>query len=118
MIVFGHGSFTFENRNGDSLLIILISGKSLSFFGGNERSFGDDFGHNTANSLNTEGQRGSVNNNQRFSFFRSVTTNDTTLDGSSESNGFIRVDTSVGLFTIEEFFNQRSDFGDTGGTTN
>lgn len=53
VIIFGHWSLTFVNWNSDSCLIILIGGESLGFFSRDERSFRDNFCHNTSNSFNT-----------------------------------------------------------------
>jgi len=36
MVILGHGSFSFKNLNGDGSLLILIGGKDLGFFGGDE----------------------------------------------------------------------------------
>jgi hypothetical protein len=114
VIIFNHGSFSFENRNGNGRLVILISGKSLRFFGGDEGSFIDNFGHDSSNGFNSESKRGSINNNQRFSFFRSISTDNSSLDGSSVSNSFIRVNSGIGFFSIEEIFDELSNFRDSG----
>jgi len=53
VIVFGHGSFSFEDLDGNNGLFILISGENLGFFGRDERSSGDDVTHNSSNSFNT-----------------------------------------------------------------
>jgi len=63
MIIFNHGSFSFENTDGNSLLLILIGGEGLRFFGRNKRSFGDDFGHNSSDGFNSEGKGSSINDN-------------------------------------------------------
>lgn len=39
------------------------------------------------------------------------------MDGGTISDSFIGIDTSVGFFSIEEIFNELSDFGNTGGTS-
>lgn len=53
MVVFSHGSFSFENLDGNSGLVVLISGEDLRFFSGDERTSGDDVRHNTSDSFNT-----------------------------------------------------------------
>lgn len=63
MIIFDHRSFSFEDRDGNGSLVILISGESLRFFGGDERSFSDNFSHNSSDGFNSESKRGGINNN-------------------------------------------------------
>jgi hypothetical protein len=53
MVIFGHWSFSFEDLDQDSGLIISISGESLSFFSGNGGISWDQSGHNTTSGLNT-----------------------------------------------------------------
>lgn len=53
MIVFGHGSFSFEDLDGNNGLFILVGGENLGFFGGDEGSSGDDVTHNSSNGFNT-----------------------------------------------------------------
>jgi hypothetical protein len=114
VVIFDHGSFSFENGNGNGLLLILISGESLGFFSGDERSFGNNFSHNSSDGFNSESKGGGIDNDKGFSFFRSISTDDSSLDGSSVSNGFIGVDSGVRFFTVEEIFNELSNFGNSG----
>lgn len=53
MIVFSHRSFSFEDLDGYSGLFVLVSGEYLRFFGGDERSSGDDVGHNSSYGFDT-----------------------------------------------------------------
>ncbi len=101
MVVFSQGSFSFEDLNGDCLLVVLIGCENLRFFSWNVRSFWDDLAHNSTDSFNTEGKRGGINDDQIFGCFLSA--DDSTLDGSTIADSLIRVDTCVGLFTIEVF---------------
>lgn len=50
-------------------------------------------------------------------FFGSVVAQDSGLDGSSVSDGFIRVDGTVGFFAVEEVLQELDNFGDTGGSS-
>jgi len=113
MVILGQRSFSFEHLNGDSLLIVLISGEHLRLFGGNVRSLRDDFAHDSTDSFNTQRKRSGINNDN-VSSLAVFTANDPSLDGSAVADGFIRVDTSVGLFSIEEFLHELSDFRDSG----
>lgn len=116
MVIFGHGSFTFENLNGNSFLIILISSEDLRFLGRINWRSGDNVTHDTSDSFYSEREGGSIDQDQ-WVFNSIFTTNDTTLNGSTESDSLIGVDTSVKFFS-EEFFNELSDFRNTGRTTN
>lgn len=53
MIVFSHGSFSFEDLDGNSGLVVLVSGEDLRFFGGDERTSGDNVRHDTSYGFNT-----------------------------------------------------------------
>lgn len=102
--------------NGDGLLIILICGEYLGFFSRNVRSFRNDLAHDSTNSFYTEGKRSGINNDD-ISVFTILSANDTALNSCTVADSLIRVDTSVGLFAIEEFLNQSSDFRDSSGST-
>lgn len=115
MVILGHGSFTFEDLNGNLFLIVLISGENLGFLGGENASSADNVAHDTSDSLDTKRKRSSVNKNQIIAE-RIFTADDTTLDGSTESDGFIGINTSV-QFLAEEILNEFSDLGNSCGTT-
>lgn len=117
MVIFSHRSFTFENLNGDSLLIILIGSKNLAFFSRNKASSWNNDTHDTSDGFNTQRQRSGINNDQSFSLLRFFTTNNTSLNGCSISDGFIRIYTSIRFFTVEEIFNNLSDFRNSSGTS-
>lgn len=94
----------------------MIGGKGLLLLGGDERTLRNNFRHHTTNSFNTQSEGSGVDDNQRFGFFRSITTYNTSLDSSAEGYGFIGVDTGIGFFVVEEFLDQLTDFRNTGGT--
>mmetsp|Transcript_20089 Transcript_20089/g.17214 ORF Transcript_20089/g.17214 Transcript_20089/m.17214 type:complete len:181 (-) Transcript_20089:931-1473(-) len=119
MVVLSHRSFTFENLNGDSFLVVLISGEGLALLSWDNSGSGDNLSHDSTNSFNTKGQRSSVNKENLLASLSFIgTTKDTTLNSSTIGDGFIGVNTSVWLFTVEEVLDQFLDLGDTGGTTN
>jgi hypothetical protein len=60
VVVFGHWSFSFEDLDGDSLLVIGVGGKDLRFLGRDFVVSWDDFSHNSSDSLDTKGQRNNV----------------------------------------------------------
>lgn len=61
MVIFGHGTFTFEDLDGDGLLVILIGGEDLGLFGGDEGTTGNDGGHDTSHSFDTQTQGSGIN---------------------------------------------------------
>jgi hypothetical protein len=67
MIIFNQGSFSFIDGDGDGLLLILVSGESLTFFGWDERSFWNNFGHNSSDSFDSQSKWGGIDNNDIFS---------------------------------------------------
>lgn len=103
MIILGHGSFTFKDLNGDSFLVILIGSEDLRLLGGEDGTSFNNLAHDTSDSLNTKREGSSVNHDNVLGE-RFFTTNDTTLDSSTEGNSLIGVNTSV-EFLSEEFLN-------------
>lgn len=55
MVILNKSAFSFENSNGNSGLLVLVSGEGLGFLGGDDGSSVDDLGHDTSNGLNTKG---------------------------------------------------------------
>ena len=74
--------------------------------------------HDTSNGFYSESKRGNIDEKQIFSFLRCLTTENTTLNCSTISNSFIRVDTSIWFFAIEEILNKLLYFWNTGRTSN
>jgi len=77
VVVLGHWSFTFEDLkkleldfecrknylDSDSLLVIGSGGEDLLFLGWNDRVSGNDLGHDTTDSLDTESQWANIKEN-------------------------------------------------------
>lgn len=117
MVILGHGSFTFEDLNEDTGLVISISGEGLGLLGGDGGVSGDEDSHDLTSSFDTHGKGGNVEKEDVLDVFGSRTSQDSSLDGSTVSDGFIGVDGSVGFLTVEEFLDKLDDLGDTGRTT-
>jgi len=92
----------------------LIGGKGLGFFGRNSGLFGDNSSHDTTDSLNTKTQRSRIDKDH-VSF--GLTTENTTLDGSTISDSLIWVNTGIWEFSVEEIFDHLLDLWDSSGTT-
>lgn len=60
VIIFGHLSFSFEDLDEDTGLVIGISGEDLRFFGGDGGVSGDQVGHDSSGGFNSEGKRGDI----------------------------------------------------------
>merc|ERR1719452_173385 len=110
VVVLGHGSFTLEHLDGDSVLVVGSSGEDLALFGGDNSVPGDKLGHHASNSLDSKGERVDIEKDKISSIL--FTGEHSGLDSSSISNSFIGVNSLAWLFSIEELFNQRLDLWD------
>jgi len=117
VVVLDKGTLTFEDGNGDSSLLVLVSSESLGLLGGNDGTTFDNLRHNTTNGLNSEGKGSDINEEDILSLIVSLASENTSLDGSTISDSLIGVNTTVGFFSIEEVLHELLNLGDTGGTT-
>mmetsp|Transcript_19838 Transcript_19838/g.14272 ORF Transcript_19838/g.14272 Transcript_19838/m.14272 type:complete len:247 (-) Transcript_19838:1248-1988(-) len=104
VVILDKSTLTFVNGNGDSSLLVLVSSENLRFLGWDDGTSRDDLAHHTANSLNTKGKGGNINDKEIL-ISRVISSKDTTLDGGTIGNGFIRVNTSVRFLAIKKVFN-------------
>lgn len=102
MVILDQSSFPLVHSDGDGGLLVLIGGEGLALLGWDERPFGDDFSHDSSDSLDSEGQWGGVDNDDVFGGFRSISTDDSSLNCCSESHSLIRVDSGIWFFSVEE----------------
>jgi len=109
MVVFSQRPLSFKDLDGDSFLVVLISSEDLRFLSRDVWSFRDNLAHNTTDGFNTKWKRSSINNDE-ISSSTVLSTDNTTLNSSTIADSLIRVDTSVGLFSIEELLNKLSNF--------
>jgi len=110
VVILGHRSFSLQDLNCDSLLVILIGSKDLAFLGWDKRSTGNNCTHNSSDCFYSQAEGSGINDNQSFSFLAFFSTDNTSLNCCSVCNSFIRVDTSVWFFSIEKVFNELSYF--------
>mmetsp|Transcript_33377 Transcript_33377/g.45689 ORF Transcript_33377/g.45689 Transcript_33377/m.45689 type:complete len:468 (-) Transcript_33377:106-1509(-) len=115
MVVLGHGAFSFENLDSHTVLVVLVSGKDLRFLGGDKGSTVNQRGHDSANSLNTQSQRGDIKKDNFLSGL--ILGKNTSLDSGTISDSFIGVNTTVRFLSVEEIFQELLDLGDTSGSS-
>jgi NAD-specific glutamate dehydrogenase len=134
IVILGQRTFTLENLDQDSGLVVSSSGEAIcrcqSNVRRNEREkiihltlpCGDDgvtrnqLGEDTTSSLDTEAKRANINENNFSSSFGAR--EDSTLNSGTVSDGLIRVDSLGRFLATEEFLEELLNFGDTGRSSN
>ena len=114
VVVLGQGTFTLEDLNQDGRLVVGSGGEDLALAGGDDGVTRDQFGHDTTSGLDTESEGVDVDKDYVTQTF--VASEDTTLNGSTIGNSFIRVDT-LGGFLSEVLLEELLNLGDASGTT-
>jgi hypothetical protein len=74
MVVFGHGSLSFEDLDGDSVLVVCGSGKDLRLLGWDDGVAGDQLGHDASDGLNAHGQWVDIQKNNLTGVLRNMHT--------------------------------------------
>lgn len=113
LVVLGELALTLENSDADLGLVVSGGGESLGLLGGDSSVAVNKAGENATHGFNTEGKGSNIEQKNVLD----VTSQDGALDSSTDSDGLIGVDTTVGLLA-EEILNEGTNLGDTGGTTN
>lgn len=116
MVILGHGAFTFEDLDGDCVLVISSSGENLGFLGGNNGVARNQFGHDSTDGFDTHGQWVDIQKNDLTSVFFAA--QNSGLDSSTVSDSLIRIDTSARLLAVEVLLDQLLNFGNTSRSTN
>lgn len=104
VVILGHGSFSLVDGELDMGLVVVTGSEDLRPLGGDDSSLMDNLRVDSTFHLKTERKGGGIDDNQFL--LTLLSTDDSSLDGSTIGDGFIRVDTSVGLLSIEEVLNQ------------
>jgi hypothetical protein len=118
VVILGASTFTFEDLNQDTGLVIGVGGEDLGLLGGDSGVTLDKSSHDTTSGLNTERERSNIEKKEILGLLGGITSQDSSLDGSTVGDSLIGVDGLVGLLTVEEVRDHLLDLGDTGGTTN
>merc|ERR1719391_1470152 len=118
MVVLGHGSLTLVDLDGDGGLVVAVGGEGLGLLGWNGGVPLDQAGHDSTSCLNTKRQWSNIEKQKVRDGLTGVSCEDGSLDSSSISNSFIRVDGLVQLLAVEEVLEQLLDLRDSGRSSN
>merc|ERR550534_1371800 len=118
VVVLGHGSFTFEDLDEDTGLVVGVGGEGLGLLGGDGGVSFDQGGHDATSGLDTERKRGDIEEKEILDFLRFVAAKDGGLDGGAVGNGLIGVDGLVEFLAVEVVLEELLDLGDSSGATN
>merc|ERR1711962_1525045 len=113
VVVFGHGSLTFVHLNQHTRLVVSVSGERLRLLGWNGSVTFDQGCHNTTSCFNTKRQRSHIQKKQILHCFTLVTLQNGSLNGSTKSNSFIRIDRVAQFLSIEEILEKILHLGNT-----
>jgi hypothetical protein len=116
-VVLGAGTLTLVNLDEHAGLVVGVGGEDFGLLGGKGSVSFEDSSRDTTGSLDSERARNDLEQEQVLSLLRGVTGEDRGLDGSTMSNGFVRIDALVELLSVEEVGNELGDPWDTSGTT-
>ncbi|ABE05525.1 hypothetical protein HMPREF1617_02092 [Escherichia coli 908675] len=106
-------TFTLQHMDGYRRLVVFSGREHLAVLGRDSGVFRDQRGHHTAHGFDTQRQRGNVQ--QQYVFY--VTSQNTTLNSSTDGYSFVRVNIFTRLFT-KEFSNFLLNHWHTSLTTN
>lgn len=114
IVVLCHTSFAFEYLDQNHRLVVGSGGEDLALLGGNGGTTLDEVSHDSTSGLDTESKRVDVHEDDTTSSL--VTGENTTLNGSTESDSLIGVDILASLLS-EVLLEHSLNLRDTGGTT-
>lgn len=119
VVVLGTGTLALVDLNKHTGLVVGEGGEDLGLLGGDSGVALDERGHDTTSGLDTDGERGDVQEKDLVGGLgRSVTRQDSSLDSGTVGDSLVGVDRLVGLLAVEEVGDELLNLGDTGGTTN
>mmetsp|Transcript_7566 Transcript_7566/g.19588 ORF Transcript_7566/g.19588 Transcript_7566/m.19588 type:complete len:663 (-) Transcript_7566:132-2120(-) len=96
-------------------LVVGVGGEDLLLLGGDGSVAGDKHSHHTTSSLQTQGQRRDVQQQQVLDLLRGLTRQDGSLHSSTVCDGLVGVDALAQLLAVEEVLQKLLHLGDTGG---
>jgi hypothetical protein len=114
VVVLGERAFSLEDLDQDSGLVVGGGGEDLALAGGDDSVTGDKLGHNTTSSLDTKSEWVDIDEDDVTQAL--VTSEDTTLNGSTICNSLIGIDT-LGRLLSKVLLEELLDLGDTSRAT-
>lgn len=117
VVIFAELTFSLENLNQNTGLVVGVCGECLGFLGRNGCVSRNENGHDSTSGFDTKGEWSDVQEDYFVDGFGGVSGEDSGLDCGSVGYGFIGVDVSVWFFAIEEIFDQLDDHWNSGGST-
>lgn len=111
-------AFTLEHLDKDTGLVVGEGREDLGLLGGDGGVAGNELGHHTTSSLDTQGERGNIEQQDLVGGLGAgVTAENSSLDSGTVGNSLIGVDGLVGLLAVEVVGNELLHAGDTGRST-
>ncbi|VEU37454.1 unnamed protein product [Pseudo-nitzschia multistriata] len=119
IVVLGHRTFSFEDLDKNTGLVVGVGREGLGLLGRNGSVSLDEGSHDSSCGFETKGKRSDIQQEKFGKLFGLVgSAQDSGLDGGSECNGFIGVDRLAEFLSVEELSEHGLDLGDTGGSSN
>merc|ERR1719460_2254514 len=112
VVVLRHRTLTLVHRDGHGRLVVLVRREDLALLGRDHGVTRDELRHDTADGLDTERQRGHV---EEEKVGATLTREDAGLHRGAVRHGLVRVDATVRLLAVEEVLDQRLHLRDAGG---
>merc|ERR1719506_2585697 len=112
VVVLRHRTLTLVHLNGHRRLVVLVRREDLALLRRDHGVPRDELGHDAANGLDPERQRGHV---EEKKVGAALTGQDAGLDRSAVGHGLVRVDAAVRFLAVEEVLDQRLHLRDAGG---
>merc|ERR1712078_575527 len=116
VVVLGAGALALEHLDKHTRLVVSVGGEGLGLLGWDSGVAGDESGHHATSSLEAEGQRSDIEEEQ-VRVTSGATSEDTGLDGSTIGDSLIGVDATVGLLAVEKLRDELLHLGDASGST-
>merc|ERR1719218_260362 len=117
VVVLGAGPFTLVDLDQHTGLVVGVGGEGLRLLGWHSSVTRDKSSHDTASGLETEGQRGDVEE-EEVGLASGATGEHTSLDSSTIGDSLVRVDGAARLLAVEERGDKLVDLRHAGGPTN